>query len=167
MPMHSSVILLAFPGGNLRRAVKYVACAGAAAIAGLVLLGWTFGIRNLISIVPGTVPMPPMVAVVLAISSLSLWLCGGRPSRSKRNLGLVCAGCVSLAGLGQLVAYAVGTGAIIDQLLFRQALARVALDFAPTRIQTSPNSAINFVFVGVALLLAHVRWRRLKLAALF
>lgn len=177
MRIKLSQLPLAFDGGDLRRALKQLASAGTVSIAGLVLAGWALGNRRLVTIIPGAVPMPPMAAILFALSAVALHLCDSRASRHMRRIFLVCVVAVTLSSLTRLGIYeagAAGAGSAFDQLLFRETLARISAELAPPRISTefapihiqmAPDAAINFLLIDATLFIAHCRRRRFRLAA--
>jgi signal transduction histidine kinase/CheY-like chemotaxis protein len=119
---------------------------------GAVLLGWQLGIGVFTSILPGRVAMNPVTALGFAFAGASLWLLqqnrSGTSTRAQevrlRRLAQGCAGLVVAIGTVTLVGYAIGANVGVDQMLFRARL-------GANRI--APNTGVNFLLVGIALLL--------------
>jgi diguanylate cyclase (GGDEF)-like protein len=113
----------------------------------LVLVGWQLDSTHLKSVFPGLVAMNPVTALcfILLGSSLSL-LAPTRAPRLASGLGVglaltvFCVACLKLSGIP------LAAGARVDQLLFPGLL---ALEPSPNRM--APNTAANFVLLGVAL----------------
>jgi len=128
---------------------------GAASLVGLsALAGWALDVEPLKRLVPGAIAMNPMTAVAMLLSSFALWgyrRDGGAGAQGGpgRRAVFLCAGAVALIGLIRLVGYAGGWDVVLDRLLFASRLAEP--DGAPNRI--APNTALNFLFVGSALLI--------------
>ena len=125
------------------------------AVTGVVLLGWGLDISFLKSVVPGLVAMNPTTALVLALAAGSLLVLRAqpaerRPSRRRRTAHLVAAAVVAVGGV-TLAGFFLGHNLGLDQVVFGSKL-------QGNRI--SPNSGINFVLVGLALLLFDAETRR-------
>src|SRR5260221_8235760 len=88
------------PQINQLRLIPQAASGLAMLVSCFVLLGWTFNLPTLRSILPGQPQMVPITAVTFILASSALWaLC-----REKRNQGislvaLICAVAVILVGL--------------------------------------------------------------------
>jgi signal transduction histidine kinase/CheY-like chemotaxis protein len=118
------------------------------AIAGLVLLGWQLGIAELTSAVPGGVAMSPLTALGFIVSAACLWLlqergAGNVPEGPRRRAAQVGAGLVIAFGVVTVVGYAIGRNFGLDQILFAGRLGANRM---------APNTGLNFVLVGSALL---------------
>lgn len=134
------------------------ACVFAVSVSSLVLVGWAFDIEPLKRIFPGLVAMNPTTAVSFMLLSISLWL--SRPEntgRSTLSVTWVCGGLVVMVGYLKLGELLFGWTAGIDQWLFTDKLTRDATG-QPNRM--APNTALNFLLQGCALLLLHVKTRR-------
>ncbi len=119
----------------------------------LVLIGWWAGIEFLKRIVPGLVAMNPATAAGFLCLGISLALQFRKESRAGRALALIAA----LIGWIKLLAILSIVDLGIDQLLFREKLA--GSDFGlPNRM--APNTALNFVLLGTALLFLDRRIQR-------
>ncbi len=131
----------------------------------LVLAGWAFNIEFLKRVFPGAVAMNPMTAVAFILSSVGLWFSRSDVSDASRlakirRTAFLCAATVALIGLVRFLGYAGGWDVGLDRLLFASKLATAGGDQnIPNRI--APNTALNFLFAGSALLLAGSRSRRL------
>jgi signal transduction histidine kinase/CheY-like chemotaxis protein len=98
---------------------------------------------------PGHVPTNPMTALGFIVAATSLRmqqapLSDGSRDRSRRRAVRVCAGLVATLGLVTLIGYAIGHNVGLDQLVFRERL-------GANRI--APNTGLNFLLAGAALLL--------------
>ncbi len=136
-----------------------VAAAIVLAAGALVLTGWALDVQLFKRIVPDAVAMNPVTAVAFMLAGLSLWLLqveeeGRSPAR---RLAQTCAGVVALGGLLKLCALLGGPDARVDQWLFPAKLAEAG-NALPNRM--APNTALNFVLIGGALLLLDVQTRR-------
>ncbi|HXG10725.1 MAG TPA: ATP-binding protein [Gemmataceae bacterium] len=128
------------------------ASVGVALLGMLALLGWFLDAELLKSLIPGRVAMNPATAFAFVLAGGSLWLLRAEPMHpSRRCLGAACAFLVALLGLLKLGDYLAGWDLGLDQLLFRSQL-------GDNRI--APNTALNFLLIGSALLLVDVRTRR-------
>lgn len=130
------------------------------ALCGVVVLtsavvlvgGWVLGYSVLRNIVPGTVAMKALTAVGLLCASLSLLAmlapaAGRVRSRIHRGLALV----PLLLGTLVLGEYIFGWRLGIDELLFVDHNGRAAGITYPGRF--APTTAVNFILIGVALLM--------------
>ncbi|MBI4379671.1 MAG: GAF domain-containing protein [candidate division NC10 bacterium] len=142
-------------------------------VGSLVLVGWTLDIATLKSVAPGLVTMKANTALAFLLAGVSLWLLQPEPSpqlspspggqggwrrpEGNRRLaqGLACI--VALIGLLTLSQYLFGWDLGIDQLLFKEPSGAVGT-FAPGRM--APTTALNFLMLGLALLLLDVETRR-------
>ncbi len=128
-----------------------VAAGLAMGVGALVLLGWRFGVTELIRVRPGLAAMQPTVALACVAAGLALWLLRD-PEETVwgRRLGLLCAAGVVVLGAGSLV----GEGRGISQL--------VDLLFSPERRPEgmAELSAISLVILGTSLLLLSRPGRR-------
>jgi len=135
------------------------------AVGVTVLIGWAFDIEFLKRVIPNAVAMNPMTAFTFILSSAGLWLCRADVSDAShlakiRRTAFLCAVTVALIGLVSLFGYAFSWDVGLDRLLFASKLATAGGDpNIPNRI--APNTALNFFFIGSALLLAPSRDRRL------
>lgn len=134
------------------RFIRFSRLAGAlsALVGAAVFLGWIFHLNALKNVFPGLATMKAntALAALLAGTALSFLLEGSRP---RRRLVAGCAGLVTLIGLVTNVEYFAGIDLGIDELVFRDDLS-TGIDMPPGRM--APMTAVLFVLVGIALLLA-------------
>ena len=118
----------------------------------MVLVGWSFDIPVLKSVLPSFVTMKANTAVAFTLAGLSLAL-WARSSRFAlaRWVARACAGATALIGLLTLCQYFFGLDLRIDQLLFQEPAGAVGT-LAPGRMAGA--SALNFLLLGCALLFA-------------
>ena len=133
------------PRAALLGSPSRVASVFAVALGGAALLGWQLDLPALRAILPGHVAMNPMTALTFMLAAGSLWL-QAESSDDRREIRWVAraaASLVVLVGVVTLAGYAVGGNLGLDQLLFRGRL-------GTNRI--APNTGVNFVLLGTALL---------------
>jgi len=124
----------------------------------VVLVGWTFHITALKSILPSFVSMKANTALMFVLSGTSL-LFFQKKSTSKTNLYIaqIIAGIVFLTGLLTFLEYLLQLNFGIDQIFFKEDVAAI-LTAAPGRM--SANTAICFVLVGLSLLINNKQIRK-------
>lgn len=138
---------------SLLNLIPKVASTVAILVGCVVLVGWTLNIDVLKRILPGLVAMNPATAIAFVIAGAATRLLlnkdvDRRPRRLAQGLALV----VTTVGLLKLVEILFGWDLGIDQLLFRQGLeSEATVTGVPN--QMAPNTALNFLLVGCALLL--------------
>jgi PAS domain S-box-containing protein len=146
---------------NTRRPGMWAATA-TALITGLVLIGWTFDVDLLKRVVPGLVAMNPMTAVAFLLAAVSLFLFSDERSHERASFHLWpargCALLVALVGAAKLAAIAGGIDVGIDRWLFPS---KLTAGFQVPNVM-APNTALNFLLLGCALLLLHSQNRRLS-----
>ena len=123
----------------------------------LVLTGWALDIETLKTVFPGMVAMNPGgTALAFLMGGGSLWLLQA-PSRTRlrRQIGGTLAAGVTLWAVVRLAGYWFSWGYGPDEWLFSQKLAAYEI---PNRM--APNTAVNFLLIGLALLLLDVRLGR-------
>ena len=148
--------------GRMRRSpigieLRLPPLSGLAAVVsgGLALLGWQTGVHFLRSVAPGFVAMNPMTAICFMLAGLALWiLTRDSPRPRDRNVAAGLALLVSLIGAVKLWGMLSGHDLALDQLLFRDQLETVQ---PPNRM--APNTAWNFVLVGLSLLVLSLEQR--------
>ncbi len=124
----------------------------------LVLVGWAFDFATLKSVFPGMVTMKVNTALAFILAGGSLWLRQTkRTDQRAYRLAQGCAGAVVLIGALTLSEYLLGRGLGIDQLLFQESSAAVGTS-NPGRM--APNTALNFLLIGIALLSLDLETRR-------
>ena len=148
------------PGSSVdrtRRTVASLASIIVVAIGVLALLGWLLDSAILKSIIPGLTAMNPMTAVGFVFSGIALWLAqASNPNRLSQLPALL----VTIIALLKLAEIVFGWDIGIDRLLF---LDQLQAESVPNRM--APNTAMNFLLVGVALYLTRHRLMRLSLVA--
>jgi PAS domain S-box-containing protein len=136
-----------------------VASVAVMSTGGLVLIGWLLDIAALKSVWPGLVTMKANAALAFVFGGCALWMVGSDPadpfSGRRRRVGQVFACIVALMGLLTLGEYFFGWDLGIDQWLFQDAhgMADTAHGGRMPHI-----TALNFVVIGLALLLLHRRF---------
>ena len=126
-------------------------CLATIAMAVIALLGWLFDIETFRNILPGRVPMNPLSAIAFVLGAISLWVTVSKPPGrgwSVRPLAQGLAIAVIFIGAQRELAYAVGWYRSLDQLLLPAKLADNHI---------APNTAANFIFIGLALLTIDMR----------
>lgn len=119
------------------------------AVGLLVLAGWVFDIPFLKGPVPGLVQMKADTAIGFLALGVALVLTTGEQSARSRRVARVLAGLAILIGAITLAEYLLGRNLGLDQLLFRDSSSVHTVD--PGRL--APQTAINFVLLGFALVL--------------
>lgn len=120
----------------------------------LVLVGWQFGIEILKRVAPSFVAMNPLTAICfLASAAAILLLHSENRQKSWRWAGYILGAGVVLVGLGILLRYGWNVRFWLDRAFYAAELDKAGL--IPNRM--APNSALNFILVGLAVLLIDVR----------
>lgn len=120
----------------------------------VVLAGWIFDNETLKRLYPGFVAMNPLTAVCFILSGVALWLLRKETTRRKTLVQLL-GGIIALLGalaLGAIVQNQAG----VDQLLFYDKLGIGSQ--TPNRM--SPTTALDFILMGLALVMADVQTRK-------
>jgi hypothetical protein len=119
-------------------------------VGSLVLYGWMSDIEVLKRIVPGLVAMNPMTAIGFLLLGISFALLSVEaPATPRHRIGQGLALLAGLIGLVKILAITTPLDLHVDQLLFADKLA--TSDFGlPNRM--APNTALNFLLVGLALM---------------
>jgi PAS domain S-box-containing protein len=138
---------------QMRTDTKLSMAAGIAVAFGgfLALIGWVFDVETLRSLAPGLVAMNPITALCFVLAGISLVAWGEGEGRLRRRLGMTTAMAVAATGLVKLASTLFRWGFGIDRLLFPDRLETVGS--LPNRM--APNTALNLLFVGLALALLH------------
>ena len=130
----------------------------AAGIGVVAFIGWVFGIDALKRIHPAWVAMKPNTALCLMLAGLAVVLLRDESvSGFRRALGMACGFIIAMAGFWALGEYIGWWKPSIDEVLFHGSAAEVGGSF-PGRMGLA--SAVNFVLIGLAVLLLDVRLRR-------
>jgi signal transduction histidine kinase/ActR/RegA family two-component response regulator len=129
-----------------------VAAGVAIGLGSAALLGWQLNAALLKSVVPGLVAMNPLTAVCFILAGVALWALSARADSLKRRaLGRLLAGIVACAGGIKLAGLLLGFDPGIDRLLFASKLGAMGA-LPPNRM--APNTAFNFLLLGLALLMS-------------
>src|SRR5438445_3954191 len=132
-----------------------------AALATIALLGWVIDVETFRSMVRGRVSMNPLSAIVFHLTALSLWLIiASPPARGWRihPFALALALLVALIGAQRELGYVLSWERGIDEILFANKIGSSRM---------APNTAINFIFVGLALASIDMRSRAGRRAAVW
>jgi signal transduction histidine kinase len=122
---------------------------GASATGLLVLLGWTFDITTLKSVVPGLPMMKANTAFGFVLVGVGLILLHDEGARRSRLLARLCGIAAALLGALTLAEYLSGWNFRIDDLLFRSATDATGSSVG----RMSPAAALIFTIFGITLLL--------------
>jgi sigma-B regulation protein RsbU (phosphoserine phosphatase) len=149
---------------------RFVALAGvvSATVGVLGLVGWTFGVPVLKSVIPEQVVIKPNTAVCLLMLGLALWLLrkrGDRPVLGARKLGgQLLAAFAAAVGLLSLSEHLFGWDLGIDQLLFTETAADALGSVRPGLM--AQMTALDLLLLGLALLGLDwtIRWRSRRYA---
>ena len=126
-------------------------------VSSLVLFGWALDVEALKRVFPRLVAMNPVTASAFILLGLSLWLSGAEDSgRKTRLVAGLCAALAAAVGLLKLTEVVFGWAAGVDQLLFASKLAD---DVTGQPNRMAPNTALNLLLSGCALLLLNVKIR--------
>jgi len=134
------------PRDTLLRSPSPAASVFALALGGGVLLGWALDWPYLRALLPGHVAMNPLTALAFILAAGSLW-CRTASFGVRRELwsaARIAASLVVLVGVVTIAGYLIGENLGLDQLLFSARL-------GANRI--APNTGLNFLLLGIALLL--------------
>ena len=137
-------------------ALPRVAGALAIAVGSIVILGWLFGIESLKSLHPSMVSMKANTALAFVIAGVSLLLYAAPGAGRLKMIARFMASVLVLIGLVNIAQYAFTWDAGIDQFLFPEP-ERTVGTYLPGRMVL--NTAINFSFFGLALLMLGTRTR--------
>lgn len=130
----------------------------------LVIIGWIFDITVMKSVLPGTVTMKANTALCFILFGASLWMLVPEQAGQKvLSIARVFAFIGAIIGALTLSEYVFDLALGIDQLLFHESAGTVET-FHPGRM--APNTALNFIMLGLALLLLDVKTRVSQFLAL-
>jgi PAS domain S-box-containing protein/putative nucleotidyltransferase with HDIG domain len=147
-------------GRTIPEVLALGASAFVALLGGVVLLGWTLGIRALENAAPAYVAMKPNTAVCFVLMGAALALLGPvANSRRRRTLGLFVVAGAGIVAVLTTSEYVLGIDLGIDQVLFTIAPGAVATSNLG---RMAPNTALDFVLLAGALacLDPGARWRQ-------
>lgn len=147
-------------------AILPAVASGAAICVGLVvLIGWLFDLERLKRVLPGFVAMNPMTATLFIIAGTALAMSILRkPSKVRRMLTRILSLIVVAVALTKLLDVIVHWLPNVDELLFASKLSNIH-DQMPNRM--APNTALNFILVGLSLLTLHLPARRFSQSQAF
>ena len=132
------------------RALPFIASGAAICVGGIVLIGWVFELERLKRVAPAFVAMNPATAVLFVLTGIALGLTVGlRDSKFARLTAKVLATVVAIAAGVELIELTGLWRSPIDEILFADKL------WDPQNgIQNAmaPNTAFNFVLVGLAVI---------------
>jgi phosphoserine phosphatase RsbU/P len=143
------------------------ASVAAVLLGGLVLTGWLFDLPALTKIFPTLVAMNPVTALSFVLGGTATWLEVREQPASHLRLRIVraCAAIIVIIGAARILGYLFGFDPLVDSLLFRSQLDR---EVPPNRI--APNTALDLLIIGLALLSIDLEvrrgWRPAQLLAL-
>jgi len=125
----------------------------------MVLAGWIFGLKPLMTIFPGLVAMNPLTAIcfILAGTCLIISQSGQHAGPFKPRLGQGLAWILVIIGLSKVINYMSGWELPLDQTLFK---GKLTLDATGFRNQMAPNTAFSFLLCGLALVLLNLPSQR-------
>jgi PAS domain S-box-containing protein len=142
----------------LLKVLPATASALAIGVGILVLAGWFLDVELLKRVVPGFVAMNPATAFSFVVAGLALAMSIQRKqSEAGRRLATALSTIVLLIGLAKLVGMAANWHPNVDEWLFASKLASAERQM-PNRM--APNTAFNFVIVGLSLLTLDVSTKR-------
>ena len=126
----------------------------------LVLAGWVLDVESLKRIVHGLTAMNPATAVGFLCVGTALALTSRRRAgRLARGAAIALAVTAALLGIVRVLAVTGLYDAGTDRLLFASKL--IAADFGRPN-QMAPNTAVNFILIGLALALIDFPGRRIR-----
>ncbi|HEV3408718.1 MAG TPA: PAS domain-containing protein, partial [Chthoniobacterales bacterium] len=129
-------------------------------LGGAVLVGWVLGFEPLKRILANLSAMNPVSACAFIIAGVALLHVQARASAGRAwraAVTMLLSALVVLVGATKLVAITWGWDIGVDRLLFASQLATGGFNHTPN--QMAPNTALNFLLVGIALLLLNFRGR--------
>lgn len=133
------------------RIIPTAASAIAILVSCLVLVGWIFDIPTLKSVLPNLVTMKANTAIAFLLSGVALGLLHRQHvNQPKRRIAQLCAFTVVTIGGLTLGEYLFHWNLGIDQWVFREMPGAVGTSHLG---RMAPNTALNFILIGSALLL--------------
>jgi signal transduction histidine kinase len=124
----------------------------------LVLIGWQFDLAPLKRVLPGFVAMNPATAVLFILSGSSLFLSLRRDASAKaRGLAKSFAVFIILVAAAELMELAGAWHSRADEILFAS---KLGLDVTGVPNRMAPNTTLNFLLTGLALLLVDRQGQR-------
>src|SRR5258708_11705969 len=115
----------------------------------LVLVGWTFDIPFLKSVLPGLATMKVNTALAFVLTGVGLWIWSDdQADQGRQRLAQICGLAVLGIGLLSFSEYVMGRDFGIDQLLFKDTASSIDTAF-PGRIPQA--LAFSFILLGTSL----------------
>jgi PAS domain S-box-containing protein len=129
------------------------------AIGATAAVGWIFRVEGLKRLRLGAISMNPLTALLLILAGASLLLSNTRALRRPRcgAVAAVLGAVIMTFGLAKLASLAFGFDFRLDHLLFPESLKH---DYKLFDNAMAPNTALNFLLSGVALVLLNMETRR-------
>jgi hypothetical protein len=121
----------------------------------LVLLGWEFDLEFLKHPFPGFVAMNPLTAILFILSGFCLKQSLKFKEENRPTLALLLSLIIIATSAFIFAGVAFGFDPVIDTLLFSSSLKNDVINNIPNRM--APNTAVNFLLAGIALLLNNSR----------
>lgn len=144
--------------GHPRVDVARAAAAITATVGVLVLAGWAMGSATLRVLGPsGWAATNPLVATCFVGVGIALWLLADDGAPDRWRVARALAASIVIVGILRIADVRVGAGLGVDDLLFRAAMLSTG-DGRTNRMAVA--AAVNFVLIGVALLLLSRRVQR-------
>ena len=126
----------------------------------LVLIGWSLDAEALLRFIPGLTAMNPATAIGFICSGCALGLIATQPDLPlARRLAIALATVTALLGAAGVLAIVGLYDAGVDRLLFDDQL--LTTDFGRPN-QMAPNTAVNFLLLGAALMIIDRPLRRFR-----
>ena len=144
---------VASASANSGRVISQACGLTAIALGTAVLLGWTFEVATLKSVLPGLFAMQPWAAVTIALAGGAL-LAATATGWVAHLMSKVLAGAVLIIGLQSLLQYVTGLDFRTDRWLFPTAVSNQPRHPHPGRV--AEVTSIAFILMGTMLLLARV-----------
>ena len=123
----------------------------------LVLIGWSFDLEPLNRVLPGFPAMNPASAALFILTGIALASALRSRSPATAVMGKVLSVIVVLAGASEFLEFLGICRSPLDEVLFAAKLSPTH-DALPNRM--APNTALNFLLAGLAILLLDTRGRR-------
>ncbi len=153
---------------NLRELFKNSSYLGGLAviiIGASVIFGYIFESQSLKSVFPGIVAMNPATAIAFILSGIAIYFLSYKEKIDAWlfRIGLVCAGFVALIGFIKIYGLVFGSDILyIDRHFFSDQLQMEGIITGRPN-QMAPNTALNFLLAGMAIILLYFD-KRIKLA---
>ena len=138
-------------------ALPPVASGFAVCVGILVLIGWSFDLEPLKRVLPGFTAMNPATAVLFILTGIALASALRSRSPVTGVMGKVLSVIVVVAAASEILEFLGICRSPIDEVLFAAKLSAMQ-GAAPNRM--APNTALNFLLAGLAVLLLDTRGRR-------